>query len=119
MCYGEARMGRAANDERGCVMATTAAERVLEAALEAAPEFFLDPLWEAREALAKHFVELPERMDVRYLWSSGQTHYFRVNWWRTNADQLTQSVRRSEFVAIEEDEELRFRVREPVRARVA
>ena len=41
------------------------------------------------------------RIDIRWLWSRGDIHRFRVNWWRLSPDGSEHCIERSEFVTID------------------
>ena len=41
------------------------------------------------------------RMDIRWLWSRGEMHRFRVNWWRLSPSGAEYQIDRSEFVSID------------------
>ncbi len=51
----------------------------------------------------EHFDCAAHRVDVRHLWSNGDTHFFRVNAWR-QADGENRIVQ-SAFVSVSEDGE--------------
>ena len=57
-------------------------------------------LSEMRAAIAALLFEVPERLDVRYLWTSGRLNYFRVNWWSPRNTEVRRIVR-SVFVQVE------------------
>lgn len=54
-----------------------------------------------RNAIAAKFLEMPGRLDIRYLWTHGSKGYFRVNWWKTR-ESGEQYIYKSAFVAVEE-----------------
>ncbi len=57
-------------------------------------------LSEMRVAIADMLFELPERLDIRYLWTCGTLNYFRVNWWSMQ-DMDMRRIVRSAFVLVE------------------
>lgn len=64
------------------------------------PEAEPRDLREMRAAIAALFFELPQRLDIRHLWTQGRLDYFRVNWWSTPATGARRIVR-SAFVRVE------------------
>lgn len=69
--------------------------------MHAVDELEYMPIDEYREAIAAAYFELPERLDVRYLWTKGPLSLFRVNWWHSDSATGESYIRRSEFVAVE------------------
>ncbi len=41
------------------------------------------------------------RIDIRWLWSRGDMHRFRVNWWRLSPSGSEHRIERSEFVTVD------------------
>ena len=52
-------------------------------------------------AIREAFAGTCGRMDIRWLWSRGDTHRFRVNWWRLSANGAQHCIDRSEFVTVD------------------
>lgn len=53
-------------------------------------------------AIVEAFAGTCGRIDIRWLWSRSDVHYFRVNWWRLRPDQPElHYIARSEFVAVD------------------
>ncbi len=55
---------------------------------------------EFRRAIAAAFPGAIGKLEIRRLWSRGETSYFRVNWW-TGFDGGNARIRASEFVAVD------------------
>ncbi len=58
---------------------------------------------ESRRAIAAAFPGAVGKLEIRRLWSHGETSYYRVNWW-TGIDGGDARIRASEFVAVERGE---------------
>ena len=58
------------------------------------------PVLEIQKAIAAKFFEVPERLDIRTLWSRGGVSYMRVNWWNESHMHRHQ-ITRSAFVRVE------------------
>ena len=41
------------------------------------------------------------RIDIHWLWSRGDMHRFRVNWWRLSPSGSENRIERSEFVTVD------------------
>ena len=52
-------------------------------------------------AIRKSFAGTCGRIDLRLLWSRGDLHHFRVNWWRLSASGCEHRIEHSEFVAVD------------------
>ena len=52
-------------------------------------------------AIRDAFAGTPGRMDIRHLWTRGETHNFRVNWWRLRPDSTDHHIAQSEFVTVD------------------
>jgi hypothetical protein len=57
-------------------------------------------LTQMRSAIAALLFESPQRLDIRYLWTHGRGHFFRVNWWSASVAGGTRVVR-SVFLRVE------------------
>jgi len=58
-----------------------------------------DPgLAEMRAAICAVLFENPRDLDIRPLWTQGETGYFRVNWWTVEA--VAPRIRRSAFISV-------------------
>ncbi len=53
-------------------------------------------------AIERHFRGIPGRLDARLLWSRGNRHYFRVNWWRWSSERFERCIGHSAFVVVTE-----------------
>lgn len=54
-----------------------------------------------QSAIRDAFAGAPGRVDIRHLWTRGETHNFRVNWWRLRPDSSEYHIARSEFVTVD------------------
>ena len=54
-----------------------------------------------RFASSERFAGTCGWMDVRWLWSRGPAHHFRVNGWRISPDGSERRIERSEFVTVD------------------
>ena len=57
-------------------------------------------------AIRDKFAGTCGRIDIRWLWSRGDTHRFRVNWWRMSPSGAEHQIDRSEFVSVDAGSEL-------------
>ncbi len=57
---------------------------------------------EWREIVAAHLFEIPERLDVRVLWSRNGSSFCRVNVWQTNSASGERRVCQSRFFALDD-----------------
>jgi hypothetical protein len=71
---------------------------------------------EMRAAITALLFESPADLDLRLLWTSGRTAYFRANRWKTVNNGRT-SIRRSEFIRVTRElHGYRVDVEHPLRA---
>ena len=54
-------------------------------------------------AIERAFRGTPGRMDARLLWSRGNRHYFRVNWWCWSSERFERCIGHSAFVVVIEN----------------
>ncbi len=57
-------------------------------------------------AIRDAFAGTRGRIDFRWLWSRGNTHHFRVNWWRLSESGSQYHIGRSEFVSVDAERDL-------------
>lgn len=60
------------------------------------------PMWHYKLAIAKFLVEYIRWLDIRMLWRSGSTTFFRVNHWSMGDRVGDASITRSEFLAVDD-----------------
>lgn len=75
---------------------------VLEIAPKSQPRKRIRPLGQYKQAIADFLVEYVRWLDFRLLWRSGQTTFFRVNFWSTGDRVGDARITRSAFLAVEE-----------------
>ncbi|MFO0839813.1 MAG: hypothetical protein U1D55_14980 [Phycisphaerae bacterium] len=73
---------------------------------------------EWKDLVAAYLYELPERLDIRILWSRDGTHFCRVNVWHESVSPGGNRIYRSSFVALDETPD-GPRVRDLTRRRAA
>lgn len=61
----------------------------------------IDPITdELRHAVAEHFFDRPEEIDLRGLWRAENVTFVRANWWKTGIDGVSH-MRRSVLLRVE------------------
>lgn len=57
---------------------------------------------EWRELVAAHLYEIPERLDVRVLWTRNGSRFCRVNVWQSSAASGERRICQSRFLALDD-----------------